>query len=167
MDKVLAELEELMRRLREEHEQLLDLIRRKTEALRMATPALVADCCERENESIQRIGALEKRRQVLVGQITSLIDPKATQPMRMAEIVKHAAPKRADRLKVIHAELRSLVDQVRHDSAIARIATQGLLQHMQGIMQNMKQLFAGGNTYGKRGVMAGPNAMMSSFSMTG
>ncbi len=167
MDKLLVELEELIRRLRDEHVQLLGLIRRKTQALRLAKPEVVGDCCERENQAIQRIGALEKRRQALVGQITSVLNPGAAAPMRLSEIAAKASPTRADRLKVLHAELRQLIEQVRCEGAIAQRATQGLLQHVQGVMQNLRQRFAGGNIYGRRGVASGPSEMVSSFSMTG
>lgn len=168
MDKLLAELEELIRRLRDEHRVLLAMVQRKIAALRMASPALVTDCCARENEMVQRIAALEKRRQAVVGQITGLVSPNAAEPLRLMEIAQHAPADRADRLKVLHAELRGLVEQVRNDTAVARQATQGLIQHMQGMMQNLRQLFAGANTYGRRGALqAGPSTMASSFSMTG
>jgi hypothetical protein len=167
MDKMLSQLEQHLRELLREHEQLLTLIERKEQALRHAQPDLVSDCCRRENQHVQRIGAIEKRRQVLVGQITRQIDPAGSQPFNLRQIAEHASPAQRDRLMVLHAELRQLMVTIKQRNDVARRATEGLLHHVQGVMHAVGQAFASVGVYGRKGVNMGAPAVVSSFTITG
>lgn len=162
-----TELEGLLMQLRREHEQMLALIERKREALRASAPAVVAEVCEKENRHIQAIGALEKRRQVLVGQLTRQINPQATQPARLAELAAAAPAPQGKRLTGLHAVLRDLVAKVQRENQVNRRATEGLLRHMRGVMESVGQVLSQAGTYGRRGIQQGPTPLASTISITG
>ncbi len=167
MDKLLIELEQHLEAMKTEHEALYDMVCRKREALRASQIELVRDCCERENIHIQRIGAIEKRRQDLIGRITVMVTPDATELMRLSEIVKLASPSQRERLTLIHNELRQCVIRVRDENSVMQRATKGMLQHVQGIMQMIGQVFGDGGTYSRCGKFAQSGVGVSSFTTTG
>ena len=167
MDKLLNELEEYLQILKTEHKALYDMICRKREALRASQIALVRDCCERENIHIQKIGSIEKRRQNLIGRITDKLQPSAPQPMSLSDIAAVASQPQRDRLLEIHKDLRDLVERVRDENTIMQRATQGMLQHVQGMMQMIGQVFGDAGTYGRTGQVVQSSASVSSFSTTG
>lgn len=167
MDKWFDELEAHMTQLTEEHEQLLGLVRRKREAMRSAHPALVTDCCERENQHVQRIAHIEKRRQDLVGRITDQIAPGVDRPMRLTDLIHHTAQPRRDRLTAMHRKLRQTMRDIQRENDIARRATEGLLRHVRGVIQQVTHALDGGKTYGRRGIEHGPPLIASSFTATG
>lgn len=163
----LGQLERLMRMLNDEHTQLLSLVHRKSEAMRQAKPVLVADCCEQENERVQRIAALEKQRQQVVAAITESVDPNATEPMRMAQIADREGEPIRGRLLVSQAQLRETLVAIQKHNAVAKRATEGLLHHVRGVMQTVTRMVGDAGTYGRRGAIASPAAPVSSFSITG
>lgn len=167
MDKQLRELEKQMAHLIDEHEALLGLVERKLEALRLAKPDLVTDCCARENDRVQRIAALEKRRLDLVGRITEGLEPRAAQPLSLTEIAKRVHGERGARLMVLRVKLQGLMERIRKENAVARRATEGLLGHMSGILQQVTNAMSNGGTYGRRGAVGSTPLTASSFSITG
>lgn len=167
MDKWLDELEACMEQLAGEHEHLLGLIRRKREAMRSARPALVADCCERENHHVQRIAHAEKRRQDVVGRLTGEIAPGGAEPMRLADLADHAGEPRRGRLLELHRKLRQTIGDIQRENDIARRATEGLLRHVRGVIQQVTEQMDGGITYGRRGIEGGPPLTACSFTATG
>ena len=166
MDKWLDELEACMRQLDQEHDQLLGLVRRKQQAMRLAQHALIADCCGRESQSVHRIAAVEKRRQGIVGQITAAASPSAKQPLRLGEIADLAGEPRRGRLLVTQQRLQRTARLIQQENDVARRATESLLRHVQGVIQQVAAA-VGGATYGRRGVVTSPNVAVSSFSITG
>ncbi len=162
-----TELEDLLTRLRREHEQLLTLIERKRQALRASAPAVVAEVCQSENRHIQAIGALEKRRQVVVGQLTQRTIPGAKQPARLSDLAAAAPASQGKRLMGLHAVLRDLVMKVQRENRINRQATEGLVRHIRGVMESVGQALSQAGTYGRRGIQQGPVPLASTLSITG
>jgi hypothetical protein len=167
LDRQLQQLEQQLRDLLSEHDALLALIRRKREALRQAKPSVVSACCQSENGHVQKIGEIEKARQQLAAIITRQIDPDATCPMALREIAEQVDEPQRGRLLVLHQQLKERMEQVRRESAVTRRAMEGLLNHVQGIVQSLTQYVGGGGTYGRRGVVTCAPAGASSFSLTG
>lgn len=168
-DRWLDELERCLLRLAEEHDGLLDLIRRKQRAMRMGQPELVTDCCERENHHVQRIGGLEGHRQKAVGELTALLTPgtQQGQPLTLSEIAERVGEPRRGRLLVLHQRLRQTMHTVQRENQIARQATEGLLHHVRGVIQQVTQAVGGTGTYGRQGPVEAPPGAVSSFTVTG
>ena len=154
MDKVLCQLEAALRAMHDEHEGLLALVQRKKQALAAAKPALVQDCCQRENVHVQQIAELEKQRQQIVGELTAAWAPNAAEPRR-------------GRLLVQQQRLRGLMAQIQSGNAVAALATESLLGHVKGVMRMVAEAVAGTGVYGRDGVnQAGPAEVASSFAVT-
>ncbi|MBI1367588.1 MAG: hypothetical protein GC162_02925 [Planctomycetes bacterium] len=166
MDKWFDQFEHAMTLLFAEHEQLLLLVKRKQEAMRLAKPQLVTDCCAHENERVQKIAELEKRRQQVLGLLTQKLAPQSTKPMTLSEVAEHAGEPRRGRLLVMHRKLRALIEQIRRENDIARRATEGLLRHVTGVMQMVTAAVGGSGTYGRRGMSGAHATVVSSFSLT-
>jgi hypothetical protein len=165
----LDELERCLHRLSEEHEGLLDLIRRKQRAMQMGQPQLVTDCCERENAHVQRIGGLEGHRQKAVGELTALLgeDARSDQPLTLRAIAERIEEPRRGRLLVLHQRLRQTMEQVQRENRVARGATEGLLHHVRGVIQQVTQAVGGAGTYSRQGPVEAPPDTASSFTVTG
>jgi len=167
MDKHLDQLEALLGQLDAEHEQMLTLLAVKREAMRQAKPAAVSDCCERENERVQKIVAIEKRRQVIVGEITAALTPGAAQPLTITQIADRVGEPRRGRLLVLRQRVRDRMHRVARENAVARAATDGLLRHVQGLIQQVSKTLAGSGTYGRAGMNPAASTITTTFSITG
>lgn len=162
------ELERLLTDMLAEHERLEALLQTKLDALRRADAKAVTDCCGRENQIVQKIATLEKRRQAVVAQITQQHNPAAAELMTMAAIAATVDEPRKGRLLTLHAKLRSTAEQTQRTVRVAKQATEGLLNHVQGLMQRIARVVNDGGTYGRAGrVATAAPAMTSSFSITG
>jgi hypothetical protein len=166
MDKLLAQLDSELAALLAEHEALLELIRAKKQAMTRSRPQEVIDLCQRENQSVQRIGQIEKRRQKLVGQLTAGWAPGATSPLTLGQIIERAGDRRP-RLAGQQAKLRQLMTTIKDENETARRITDGLLRHVHGIFQQVTQAIGAAGTYGRRGSVTASTAAVSTFAVTG
>jgi hypothetical protein len=163
VDKWLDQLEACLAQLDVEHDQLLGLVRRKQNAMRMGQTALIADCIEREHESVKQIAHVEKQRQQAVGQITAALEPTAAAPLTIGQIAERVGEPRRGRLLVLQQRLRRTIGIIKDENDVSRRAADGLLRHVQGVIRQVT-MAVGGATYGRRGVVA---SAVSSFSVTG
>lgn len=130
-------LETVLKQLADRHEQLLTLMKRQRECLRLAEHHGVSECSRLENTLVQAIGELEKRRLELVAQLTTAVDPSATQPMRMRDLAERLPEPARGRLLVLREQLRERISAVKEQSSVTRRATESLLTHMQGLVQTL------------------------------
>ena len=72
-----------------------------------------------------------------------------------------------DWLLELHEQLRRTIETVRHENGVARRATEGLLNHVQGLTQAVVQAVAGAGLYSRGGAVAGSPVVVSSFAATG
>lgn len=130
-------LETVLKQLAERHEQLLALVKRQRECLRLADHHGVSECSRLENTLVQAIGELEKRRLELVAQLTRAVDPSSMQPMRMRDLAERLPEPARGRLLVLREQLRERISAVKEQSSVTRRATEALLKHMQGLVQTL------------------------------
>jgi len=135
--KYIPVLESVLKQLADRHEQLLALMLRQREALRLADHRSVSEYSRLENVLVQAIGDLEKRRQELVAQMTRAIDPSAPAPMRMRDLAERLPEPARGRLLVLREQLRERIAKVKEQSSVARRATEALLKHMQGLVHTL------------------------------
>ncbi len=166
MDKALVQLEDVLREETAAHERLLETMDQKLEAMRQAKRETLADCCRRENDLVQAIGELEKRRLTLVAVLTQTLDPRAAAPLRMGELAERLPEPARGRLLVMRAQLRERIDAVRSRSGTLRRAADGLLAHMCGLMQVVGGALSDTGTYGRRGAAPTAKMTVSTFSTT-
>lgn len=130
-------LETVLKQLADRHEQLLALMKRQRECLRLADHYGVSECSRLENTLVQAIGELEKRRLELVAQLTKAVDPNAVSPMRMRDLAERLPDPARGRLLVLREQLRERISQVKEQSSVTRRATEALLNHMSGLVQTL------------------------------
>lgn len=165
MDKQLNQLESHLRDLLTEHESLLTLVRRKQKAMREADARLVGDCCELENERVQKIGEIEKTRQVVVAELTAMLAPGAAKPLTVSQIAERLDEPQRGKLLVLQAKLVGVIHDVRQESAVTKAAMERLLSHVNGMVQTIVKT-VGGGTYGRQGEVRATPSLVSSFSAT-
>ena len=130
-------LETVLKQSADRHEQLLTLMKRQRECLRLADHQGVSECSRLENTLVQAIGDLEKRRLELVAELTRVVDPRATQPMRMRDLAERLPEPARGRLLVLREQLRERITAAKEQSSVTRRATEALLSHMQGLVQTL------------------------------
>ena len=166
-DSKVAQLEAILARQMEEHQQLLNLIGRKREAVRRADHHLVVDCCKQENQRVQKIAELEKVRLGLTGELTLLLVPGAAEPMRLGDLAQRLVEPMRGRLLILRQQLRQRIEQVRHEASIAQRATELLARHMQGVVQTISSAISGGAAYSRSGAPPPAAMAISTLNMTG
>jgi hypothetical protein len=135
--KHVAQLETVLKQSADRHEQLLSLMKRQRECLRLADHHGVSECSRLENAQVQAIGDLEKRRLELVAALTRAIEPKALGPMRMRDLAERLPEPTRGKLLVLREQLRERITAVKEQSSVTRRATEALLTHMQGLVQTL------------------------------
>ena len=166
IEKNVATLETLLREQLAAHERLLAVLKQKKVALAKADHAEVTDCCRRENEQIQAVSELEKKRLMVVGELTLQIEPKAAQPMRLPELAQQLAEPMRGRLLVLRQQVRERMEQVRAEVTVARRATEALVGHIQGLVQMVGGAVTGVATYNRAGSRPRAATAISTFTAT-
>ncbi len=166
MDDLIRQIEQVLDDQSAAHRVLLGLIDRKQAALREARAGDLRDCCRLENEQVQRIATLEKRRQGLVAELTLAIEPQAKAPMRLTEVASRLPRSQVMGLLHRREELQRLIEQVQRSTGVARRATESLLRHMQGVIQTIGSAMTGVGTYSRKGSAPKAALTVRTLSMT-
>lgn len=166
MDKQLAQLEDVLVKQAAAAERLEAILKQKLDAVRRAQHDRMTDYSRLENEQVQVIGDLEKQRLVLVAELTQLVDPDASQPLRLGELAERLPEPMRGRLLVLRQQLRQRLQATQHETSVARLAAETLLHHIQGIVQTISGALSGVGTYGKQGAPPRVAMAVSTFSAT-
>ena len=166
LEKNLAALEALLHEQIAAHESLLGLLQRKREALGRADHAAITRLCEQENRFVQSVSEMEKKRLLLVGDITLALEPAATAPLRLPELAERLPEPSRGKVLVLRQRLRTRMEQVREEVGVARRATESLMRHMQGLVQTIGQAVTGVATYNRAGAMPRAALAISTFNTT-
>lgn len=148
------------------HRELLDLLKRKRDVLRVNDARATVDLCGLEHEKVQKVAELEKLRLRLVADLTLVVDPDAAEPMRLADLAERLDEPARGRLLVSRQQLLEQMKRVQQETSVVRRATETLAKHMQGIIQTIGAISSGASTYGSRGAFPQQNTALSTFSAT-
>lgn len=151
IETLLAELEENLRAQLARHHRLASALEAKREAIRTAQIDALAGICAGENEQLQHLGELEKRRLGLIGTLTERLEPDAAAPLTISDIAARTGAEQARRLLALRDELRETVKSVRRQSSVVRAAMESLNRHMIGILQTVRAALSGAGVYERRG----------------
>lgn len=166
MPEMIVTLERVLSQQLSLHSELLNLLKRKREVLCASDAKATIDLCALENEKLQKVAELEKRRLNLVADLTLMVEPGAAQPMCLTDLAQRLAEPARGRLLVLRQQLREKMLGVQEETSIVRRATETLAKHMQGIVQTIGAISAGVSTYGQRGAFPQRHAAVSTFSAT-
>lgn len=168
-DSLEQELQSLLKLLGEMtalHEAWLPLCVEKRKALAAANADRLNEICRLENEKLQAVGEMEKRRLNLVASLTRRLDPGAKTPMKMVDLAEALPEPQRGNLLIARQQLRERISEVKTQSSIARRATESLMKHMGSLVHSVASAATGGSTYTHRGGTH-PTAMtLSTMNMT-
>ncbi|NJL32279.1 MAG: flagellar protein FlgN [Phycisphaerales bacterium] len=151
LEKATGELEAVLRELCEAHLRMSALLADKLGALRRADHKAVAASLGMENQQVQLIGELEKRRLTLAALLTQMIEPSAKAPWRLTELAQHLAEPARGRVLALRAQMVTTMQKVQKESAVTRRASEELVRHMQGLMRSVTSSVSGASVYGRSG----------------
>lgn len=166
-EQTVRELSSLVDEFELRYRELLDSIEAHDLAMRTADAKAMAECVRRENEAIQAIAQLDKKRAEIVALHRRArgesVDGSASTVTAVARSIGGAAGgKLAERAE----GLRALVENVRARAAVVREAAQMLSTHTDGIMRQAVQMLNQAQVYSRGGsVKAGP-AVASALDIT-
>ncbi|MEM1208938.1 MAG: flagellar protein FlgN [Planctomycetota bacterium] len=166
VESVIGSLDAICRRQIVLHDELAELLDRKREALKAADTDRMAELCGLENERVQKIAELEKRRLEVVARLTQRVRPESPEPMRMGELAMCFAGPTRDRLIALREELVGRVQAVQARAQRARSATESLLRHVTGVVQQAGAVATGVQTYGRTGHRPRSAMSIGTFQMT-
>ncbi len=154
----LTNLTRTVRDLVDVHQRMVTLLDRKTDAMRKADGDAMQQLSERENELVQLLSNLEKRRLQQVADITLRVDPAAPEPLRMKELAERLPEPTRGKLLVMRTQLLDAMEEVKTRTSVARRASESLLKHMTGLLHHVTTAATGSRTYGRRGPGPQPSA---------
>jgi hypothetical protein len=150
MSRQIAELENILTLLIEEHRRMLAQIQSQQNAMRLFQLDAMQDSVHRQESSRLRIASLDHRRQLLVQQIAKLARLNGTN-VTIAQLA-NLFPQEGARLLGLRDELKSLARQIADRAHVAGRLASAVLGHLNTAMR----LFAGAvgqaGTYTKNGV---------------
>ncbi len=150
-DRLVDQLETLLRELLDQHSQLLATMQRKREVMKTGERRAMDALCRLEGELVQRITGMEKRRLELVAALTLHVAPDAAEPMKLSDLAQRLEEPARGRLLVARQQLVGRMQQVQHETSVARRAAESLVRHMTGLIQTIGTLSTGVSTYGRQG----------------
>jgi hypothetical protein len=165
-DKLAAQLEALLQELLQAHETLGALVLHKRQALGRAEHDHVVQLLGQENQCVQTISELEKRRLQMVADLTLAVVPDAAEPLMLADLAQHLAEPVRGRLLVLRQQLRQRMQRIKADTGVARRATEALVQHMRGLVQTISAVCTAAGVYGPGGAPPDETAAVSTFNAT-
>ena len=149
------------------HEDLLRLMDQKRDAMRQADAKRLGEVCQLENERVQAIAELEKQRLRQVADLTLMLQPDASEPMRLGDLARLLPAPVRDKLALLRDRLMERMEQVKRQTQIAMNATQSLARHMQGLVQTLAAVSTGVSTYERPGgTPQAARSGLSTFSLT-
>ncbi|MEM7577224.1 MAG: flagellar export chaperone FlgN [Planctomycetota bacterium] len=163
---ILERLESTLRQSIERQGQLTDLLKRKRDAMRAGDATLMTDLTRAENAHVQAISEIEKTRLKLVAELTLLLDPTATEPLKLADLAERFSEPTRGKLLVMRAQLLDTMHAVQAESAVVKRASETLVKHVSGLVRTLANVSHGHAAYGPIGTTPAQPAPMSTLSLT-
>lgn len=156
LDNLIRDLVRLLSELRQQHSELVELMRQKLEAIKRADSDLISSITAREQSLATRLLEREGLRRQIVQKILSelKVDRDDPKPIRLIELAEYLAEPRRSQVLVAAAGLREKVEEMDRLRITTMLVTQEMLKHLNEIMQVMT---SGGLTdvYGRTGQRQG------------
>lgn len=150
-----AEVERLLKELLVAYTTLETLAAEHRAAIARADGPGVEGCARREAEIAGALLELEERRRRLAASVPAAAGERVTLTMVIDRL---AAPERG-RVAALAGALRELVARVQREYRTIRAATQAIVAHMDGLVQQVGRRLGDAPTYGRGGRLhAGPPA---------
>lgn len=144
-------LERILCAQHDDYKKIAKLIERKKEAIRNANMQAITGICKEEHVVAQHATQLEKQRLVLIGELTSRLQPDASEPLTVSRIASVLEEPDCDRVLELANALKQTVKEVRQSSSVVRKAADALAVHMGGLLQTMQTVLSKAQVYSQQG----------------
>ena len=144
-------LEKILRAQHDDYKKIAKFIERKQEAIRNANMQEITSICQDEHEVAQHATQLEKQRLLLTGDLTSRLQPNASEPLTVSQIAEVLVGPDRERILELSTALKQTVKDVRQASSIVRKAADKLAAHMGGLLQTMQSVLSKAQVYSQQG----------------
>lgn len=160
-------LRQLLSRQLRLHDQLLDCVNAKREAIRTADIDEITAQCQREQTIVTNLTDLELKRDPIVRHLASLLDldVAAEQTITSSAIAEHLDEPHRGTLQALAAQLREKIVEVKRTHSIVRQASEALSRHMSGVMQSVNAALHQSGVYERRGRLAAATPVMRSVDL--
>lgn len=157
VDALALEVERIMCDLQAQFQRLTTLAAERLEAMRNADTRRLARCIADENEAVQAVAEIEKRRITAVGRLAERFGSADKSHTRVSWLAERVGGPVGDRLAARASELKSRIESLTKANEVARLTASTLSSHMEGLWRQAVQVLNHAQTYGRMGVMgAGP-----------
>ncbi len=161
---LLNRLAEIMSGMISAHQELLKHLAARREAMRSANMEQFEACRKLEEAVVLRIATLDEERQAVVAALVSKAIPATygddcdiSQSISITEISQQVSGQRGSQLTKLSSYLRSLIQDVQHETKVVRSASEALLAHISMLAQKFRIVSTRTSLYGRDGKMgAGP-----------
>ena len=163
------ELDSVLRELLKEHQHLLELTTEHRRAISQADAAALNTCIRLQGETVVRVAALEKKRQLAVSKIAAAKpelnrnNPKTINNHSISTLLTVAPESVRARLSSVSKALRELLNALHREHLALREAAETLSSHMEGLMRQVCQRLSHAGTYARSGSIDSSVQVVSSF----
>lgn len=159
-DALVREFEQVLIALEAQIQKLSALAGARREAMRRADAAGLAACIAEENQAVQQVADLEKRRVAVVGHLAQRLGlPDKTQA-RATDVAERVGGPAGERLRTRAESVRAGVIALTRTNTALKLAAQHLAAHMDGLWRQASAVLNHAQTYGRRGIIgAGPSVV--------
>ncbi|NNF43295.1 MAG: hypothetical protein HKO59_04755 [Phycisphaerales bacterium] len=154
MPGALGALLDVLERQAERHEALLELVRRKREAIRTARIDDIVALCAEEQRQVVALNTLEEQRLDIVERMLPPEQAGAAPVVRLADVLSGVDPVHAAELQRRAESLRLSMEQLKGESSVVNAAAQTLARHLAGLMQTVQTALSQVGVYERRGRIA-------------
>jgi hypothetical protein len=141
------EVESLLTELISAYGELTGLATEHRAAISRADGGAVESCARREAALASRLAALDERRR-------SILPASGGERVTISTLVERLPEPARGRAAELTGQLRELVRTARHEYATIRAATQSLVGHIDGLVQQVAHRLHGPGVYGPEGRVA-------------
>lgn len=159
---LVAELENVLRELIGVYEGLVASASERLAAIRGSDSTRLASVVGRENELVQRVAEIEKRRIGVVERLAERFGLTEKSGTRVGQLVERMDEPWRGRVGELSTRLRGLLERMRRENEVSGRAATSLAEHMGGLVRALTREMNHAKTYGRRGVMEAGPAVVSS-----
>jgi hypothetical protein len=131
------------------HEELLELVREHRRAISTSDAAAIQECLSRQGMLAVRVTELERSRQRLSAALIGR--PKAS----IAELTANLPAESRTPITTAAERLGAVLTIIQRENGVVRAATQTLIAHIDGLMQQVARALSHAGTYGRQGRVEG------------
>ncbi|MEQ9616438.1 MAG: flagellar export chaperone FlgN [Phycisphaerales bacterium] len=169
-EQTLRELDRLVTNLESQYRAMLEAVEAHERAMRVADSATMATCVARENDAVQAIAELDKRRAHIVSlykKSNGVTAPRdGAEPLTITAIARRIGGESGGRLAARAEALRELIAAVRRKTDALHMAAKLLGAHMDGLMRQVMQMLNHAQVYSRGGSVSSGPAVTTALDIT-